>query len=223
MRGVGGRWPKASVALVRGLGGQNPSVCEFLHHSHWWRESCRSAVCVGGVRFLLKLRRFEKLFECSKKFADRRHRIHSDHIESPAVPEYKAQQSALVSKLSSENKLAAPPPGPFTAPPALLTKKLTHSRLAQGNSQKSLLLRRASFTSELGGNERLQRGPEDMRCLALISHNHMKPAMREFVEAHREVLKCFRLTGTNSTMTMLRQVLGEDASFGPACASGPQA
>ena len=64
---------KASVALVRGLGGQNPSVCEFLHHSHWWRESCRSAVCVGGVRFLLTLRRFEKLLECSKKFADRRH------------------------------------------------------------------------------------------------------------------------------------------------------
>lgn len=61
----------------------------------------------------------------------------------------------------------------------------------------------------------------DMRCLALISHNHMKPAMQDFVKENATVLRQFRLTGTDSTMKMLRSVLGEDAHFGPSCASGP--
>lgn len=38
-------------------------------------------------------------------------------------------------------------------------------------------------------------GPNDMRLLALVSHNHMKHAMREFVVANKNVLKKFRLTG----------------------------
>ena len=37
--------------------------------------------------------------------------------------------------------------------------------------------------------------PEDMRCLALVAHNHLKPAMKAFVEERRELLKKFRLTG----------------------------
>jgi len=62
-----------------------------------------------------------------------------------------------------------------------------------------------------------------MRCLALVSHNHMKESMQQFVIAHKNTLKKFRLTGTNSTMTMLREVFGEDADvlFGPSCTSGP--
>jgi len=60
-----------------------------------------------------------------------------------------------------------------------------------------------------------------MRCLALISHNNMKPAMQDFVKAHSAVLCRFRLTGTASTMKMLRSVLGEDIEYGPTCASGP--
>lgn len=63
---------------------------------------------------------------------------------------------------------------------------------------------------------------EGMRCLALISHNNMKGAMKEFVIKHKEVLKRFRLTGTNSTMTMLKSVLGtEGVVYGPTCSSGP--
>ena len=62
---------------------------------------------------------------------------------------------------------------------------------------------------------------EDMRCLALISHNHMKPAMKAFVMEHKDTLLRFRLTGTASTMTMLREVLGDGACFGPTCSSGP--
>jgi len=65
----------------------------------------------------------------------------------------------------------------------------------------------------------------DMRCLALVSHNGMKKTMREFVEANRNLLKKFRLTGTNSTMTMLKEVFKDEPPgtivFGPACASGP--
>jgi len=65
--------------------------------------------------------------------------------------------------------------------------------------------------------------PNDMRCLALVSHNEMKATMKEFVIKYKNVLKKFRLTGTNSTMTMLGQVFkGDDTVvFGPACSSGP--
>jgi len=65
----------------------------------------------------------------------------------------------------------------------------------------------------------------DMKCLALVSHNGMKKSMREFVVANRNLLKKFRLTGTNSTMTMLKDVFKDEPAgtvvYGPACASGP--
>jgi methylglyoxal synthase len=65
----------------------------------------------------------------------------------------------------------------------------------------------------------------EMRCLALVSHNGMKKSMREFVIANKNLLKKFRLTGTNSTMTMLREVFKDEPPgsivYGPACASGP--
>jgi methylglyoxal synthase len=65
--------------------------------------------------------------------------------------------------------------------------------------------------------------PSDMRCLALVSHNEMKAAMKNFVILHKNILKKFRLTGTNSTMTMLKEVFNSDNSvvFGPSCQSGP--
>jgi len=65
--------------------------------------------------------------------------------------------------------------------------------------------------------------PKEMRCLALVAHNHMKPAMRDFVNSHKEVLRKFRLTGTNTTMTMLREAFGDDPSvqYGPEFSSGP--
>lgn len=67
--------------------------------------------------------------------------------------------------------------------------------------------------------------PSSMRCLALVSHNGMKKTMREFCVANKNLLKKFRLTGTNSTMTMLKEVFKDEEPgtvvFGPACASGP--
>lgn len=67
--------------------------------------------------------------------------------------------------------------------------------------------------------------PSDMRCLALVSHNGMKKTMREFVVTNRNILKKFRLTGTNSTMTMLKEVFKDEPPgtvvFGPSCSSGP--
>jgi methylglyoxal synthase len=67
--------------------------------------------------------------------------------------------------------------------------------------------------------------PAEMRCLALVSHNGMKPSMRKFVEAHKNLLKKFRLTGTNSTITMLKEVFAKEplgtVVYGPPCASGP--
>jgi methylglyoxal synthase len=65
--------------------------------------------------------------------------------------------------------------------------------------------------------------PSQMRCLALVSHNEMKATMKKFVLANKTILKKFRLTGTNSTMTMLQEVFKGDDSviFGPSCSSGP--
>ena len=65
--------------------------------------------------------------------------------------------------------------------------------------------------------------PNEMRCLALVAHNHMKPAMKAFVQDRRELLKKYRLTGTNTTMTMLRAIFDhdEDVTYGPSFKSGP--
>jgi methylglyoxal synthase len=65
--------------------------------------------------------------------------------------------------------------------------------------------------------------PADMRLLALVSHNNMKTSMKQFVLANMQVLKKFRLTGTNTTMSMLREVFGNDPDvvYGPSCKSGP--
>jgi methylglyoxal synthase len=65
---------------------------------------------------------------------------------------------------------------------------------------------------------------DEMRCLALVAHNHMKPAMKDFVITNLNLFKKFRLTGTGTTMIMLREILGEehmDRYGGPVCKSGP--
>ena len=52
----------------------------------------------------------------------------------------------------------------------------------------------------------------------------MKSTMKRFVLANKNVLKKFCLTGTNSTMTMLKEVIGKrdpDVVYGPSCSSGP--
>jgi len=64
--------------------------------------------------------------------------------------------------------------------------------------------------------------PSQMRQLALIAHNHMKPAMREFITEFEEVLKKFRITGTQTTVTMCKEEWGTtDVEFGLVCTSGP--
>lgn len=65
--------------------------------------------------------------------------------------------------------------------------------------------------------------PEEMRCLALIAHNCMKPALKKFVQTYHQLLRKFRLTGTASTMRMVKAVIGDDPSvkYGPTCTSGP--
>ena len=66
--------------------------------------------------------------------------------------------------------------------------------------------------------------PAQMKYLALVSHNGMKSTMKRFVLANKNILKKFCLTGTNSTMTMLKEVIGKDdpdVVYGPSCSSGP--
>jgi len=66
--------------------------------------------------------------------------------------------------------------------------------------------------------------PKDMRQLALVAHNHMKPAMKEFISTYSEILKKFRITGTQTTMRMCKVLWGEDnpnVEYGLTCTSGP--
>jgi len=66
--------------------------------------------------------------------------------------------------------------------------------------------------------------PSEMRQLALVAHNHMKPAMKEFIETYSEVLMKFRITGTQTTMRMCKSLWGEDhptIEYGLTCTSGP--
>jgi len=66
--------------------------------------------------------------------------------------------------------------------------------------------------------------PSDMRQLALVAHNHMKPAMKDFIETYSEILQNFRITGTQTTMRMCKTLWGEDnpkVEYGLACTSGP--
>lgn len=65
--------------------------------------------------------------------------------------------------------------------------------------------------------------PQQLNILALVSHNEMKLTMKEFVMANKNILKKFRLTGTSSTMKMLKEIFRNDPSisYGPSCSSGP--
>jgi methylglyoxal synthase len=66
--------------------------------------------------------------------------------------------------------------------------------------------------------------PSDMRQLALVAHNHMKPAMKEFITTYTEILNKFRITGTQTTMRMCKTLWGEDnpkIEYGLTCTSGP--
>lgn len=90
---------------------------------------------------------------------------------------------------------------------------------------------RINFTRQVKDNESVVDDrtlqskflPHDMRCLALVSHNNMKVAMKSFIFENKQILKKFRLTGTSSTMTILKSVYGDDDTvvFGPEFKSGP--
>lgn len=66
--------------------------------------------------------------------------------------------------------------------------------------------------------------PADMRQLALVAHNHMKPAMKDFIVTYSEILQKFRITGTETTTRMCKALWGEDnpeIEYGLTCTSGP--
>merc|ERR1712187_943885 len=65
--------------------------------------------------------------------------------------------------------------------------------------------------------------PNEMRMLALVAHNHMKPAMKAFAIAHRRILRNFRLCGTETTLKVLKAIFADDpyVQYGPAFTSGP--
>lgn len=64
---------------------------------------------------------------------------------------------------------------------------------------------------------------EEMKSIALIAHNNMKPTLKRFVEHNRDMLKKFRITGTNTTIKMVKSIFGDEEGivYGQACTSGP--
>ena len=78
------------------------------------------------------------------------------------------------------------------------------------------------FHSAIGSPFETMFKPGEMRQLALVAHNHMKPATRLFIETHAEILKKFCITGTNTTMSMCKSIFGDDESvvYGKSCTSG---
>eukprot|EP00985_Skeletonema_marinoi_P012520 scaffold6055_cov99-Skeletonema_marinoi.AAC.5 len=81
-----------------------------------------------------------------------------------------------------------------------------------------------SATDEVTIPFRSKFAPTEMRQLALVAHNHMKPAMKQFIETYSEILKKFRITGTQTTMKMCKSMWGEDdpsIHYGLTCTSGP--
>jgi len=106
-----------------------------------------------------------------------------------------------------------------SAQQAALSEKSTFPEKSILKASSSLGLGEKSCSEDSGC---VMQQAKQMRCLALVSHNNMKTAMADFVQKHKAVLKRFRLTGTNSTMTMLKSTLGEkDVIYGPTCSSGP--
>jgi methylglyoxal synthase len=95
--------------------------------------------------------------------------------------------------------------------------KETAKNLQKLNDQISI------FHSDIGSPFETKFEPGEMRQLALVAHNHMKPAMKFFIETHAEILKKFRITGTNTTMSMCKSIFGDDESvvYGQSCTSGP--
>lgn len=117
----------------------------------------------------------------------------------------------------------------FGKPPAKDTPSLRESAFGQASARKSKFTHDQLLKSEVELMKKVNTPfeskfkPDEMRCLALVAHNHMKPAMLEFIETHHEVLKKFRLTGTNTTMTMCKKIFGDDpdVTYGPKFTSGP--
>mmetsp|Transcript_1432 Transcript_1432/g.3655 ORF Transcript_1432/g.3655 Transcript_1432/m.3655 type:complete len:502 (-) Transcript_1432:756-2261(-) len=106
--------------------------------------------------------------------------------------------------------------------PTLLTAPSTKASSCFSMSSSSS--RSTTTTNRVGGGDfEAAFEPFHMRCLALVSHNEMKTTMKQFVISYKHILKKFRLTGTQSTMTMLGEVFDSDPDivFGPTCKSGP--
>lgn len=63
----------------------------------------------------------------------------------------------------------------------------------------------------------------EMRYLAFVAHNNMKPVMRKFIQDNKNIIKRFVLVGTSSTMSMLKEVFEDDLTvrYGPTLHSGP--
>jgi len=158
---------------------------------------------------------------------------------SPAVEEYNKRQSQVIKDMQAravttsepektdnpqaEEKAGAAGKEEKTEKAGKSEKRSPKKKkgLGLGTIEESVLEAQDTIALHETHDTCMEATHEHFRCLALIAHNHMKPAMQDFVKTNSELLKNFRLTGTHSTMTMLETLLGEGVRFGTRCSSGP--
>jgi len=124
------------------------------------------------------------------------------------------EENASLAPLRNEASLNA-------ATPASIKDQLKKRHETKGLGELSERSRRSSVGGDGGDAFESLLERDSMRCLALISHNNMKEEMRKFVIGHKDILRCFRLTGTASTMKMLSEILESEDLGGFSCTSGP--
>jgi len=74
------------------------------------------------------------------------------------------------------------------------------------------------------GNLDEEENIKDVKNVALVAHNNMKPTMRNFVKKFKDVLVNYTLVGTQTTLTMVHEEMkeyGDKLKLGAACLSGP--
>lgn len=99
-----------------------------------------------------------------------------------------------------------------------------HRRVTTDDEKYQLAIEIDETITNLTAPFKTKFDPSDMRQLALVAHNHMKPAMKEFIGTYSGILQKFRITGTQTTMRMCKTLWGEDnpeIQYGLTCTSGP--
>jgi hypothetical protein len=134
--------------------------------------------------------------------------VYGSVIPPPPLPAWasKTDDDAVAPPGSSEERLSLLG---FCTPSSRSSKYGT--RVVQVNEgETNLNAEVEEYVNNVTTPFKFKFAPSEMRQLALVAHNHMKPAMATFIKTYSEILKKFRITGTQTTMLMCKQLWGKD-------------